>query len=376
VACLAGCDVLLNLSASPFHAGKGRLRRELVARQARRAGAPMVYVNQVGGQDELVFDGGSLVMDAEGRLLAELPVFEPAGTALYLGGAPCVPSAPLAREEEVHAAIVLGLRDFARRCGFRTAVLGLSGGIDSAVVACLAVEALGAENVVGVGMPGPFSSPGSVTDAEALARNLGIRWELLPIAPVLAGWEQALAPIFSGTGAGVAEENLQARARGTLLMALSNKFGHLVLTTGNKSEIAVGYCTLYGDMNGGIAPIADLYKTEVQALARWINRDREIIPQATLDKAPSAELRPEQKDEDSLPPYPVLDRILRMHLEESLGAAAIIARGEDPVRVREVLRLVRGAEFKRWQAAPGLRVSTRAFGTGRRMPLARVEPCP
>ncbi len=369
VARMVGCDLVVNLSASPFHVGKAALRAELVARQARQAGAPFAYCNQVGANDELVFDGGSFVVDARGQVIAAAPAFEEAFVSVR-SDAPAQGLAALGWGEQVHAALVIGIRAYAQRCGFRSALIGLSGGIDSAVVACLAVDALGAQNVRGVGMPGPYSSPGSLTDAEQLARTLGIRWDVLPIGAGLDAMTATLAPVFEGRAPDLAEENLQSRLRGTLLMALSNKFGDLLLTTGNKSEVAVGYCTLYGDMNGGLAPIADLYKTEVYALARWINREREVIPRPTLDKPPSAELRPGQTDQDSLPPYEVLDRILRLHVEESLGPEAIVARGEDPAVVREVVRLVRRAEFKRWQAAPGLRVSTRAFGTGRRHPLA------
>ncbi len=370
VAAMEGCDVVLNLSASPFHVGKSALRGELVARQARQARAPFVYANQVGGNDELVFDGGSFAVDAEGTLLGQAEQFVEGDLLVDLNARGAGTLRCLSREEETYAALVLGTRDYAARTGFRTAVLGLSGGIDSAVVACIAADALGADAVLGVGMPGPYSSPGSVHDARALATNVGVRWDCVPIGPMVDAFLSALAGPLAGNTGGVTEENLQSRVRGTVLMGLSNATGRLLLTTGNKSEVAVGYCTLYGDMNGGLAPIADLYKTEVYALARWLNRDGERIPVPTITKPPSAELRPDQTDQDSLPPYAVLDRILRAHVEQALGPEAIVARGEDPAVVRDVLALVRRAEFKRWQMAPGLRVSPRAFGVGRRIPLA------
>jgi NAD+ synthetase len=370
VAHLRGCDLLVNLSASPFHAGKSALRRDLVCRQALQAGAPVVYANQVGGNDELLFDGNSLAAAADGRLIAQGARFAEEDLLVETTAAE-VGWRASGFEEEVEQALVMGVRDYAARCGFERAVLGLSGGIDSALVAAIAAAALGPTRVAVVGMPGPYSSPGSVTDAEALARNLGLAWSILPIGAVHQALLATLAPAFAGTTPDVTEENLQARVRGTLLMALSNKFAHLLLSTGNKSEMAVGYCTLYGDMNGGLAVIGDLFKTDVYRLARWINRDGEVIPLATITKPPSAELRPNQTDQDSLPPYDQLDGILRLFVEEELDPAAIAARGYPEGLVRRVIGMVVRSEYKRWQAPPVLRVSPRAFGTGRRIPLAQ-----
>ncbi len=368
---MRGVDVVLNLSSSPFHASKESVRVDLVRRKARQAGAPLVYCNQLGGNDELLFDGGSLAAAADGRLLFQAPQFR-AGTWLVDLDGPAIEPAVLPFEEEVLEALTMGVRDYAARCGFKTAVVGLSGGIDSALVAVLAARALGPENVWTIGMPGPFSSPGSVTDAKALADRLGVHWELIPITPTYEAFLQALAPPFAGVRRDVTEENLQARVRGTLLMALSNKFGHLLLTTGNKSEMAVGYCTLYGDMNGGLAVLADVFKTDVYRLARWINRDDEIIPVATITKPPSAELAPNQTDQDSLPPYDQLDAILRLYVEGVVDPEDIVACGHPRAIVERVVRMVVRSEYKRWQAAPGLRVSPRAFGSGRRIPLAQV----
>jgi len=371
IGALSGCDLVVNLSASPFHAAKSRVRQALVARQARRAGAPLLYCNMVGGNDELLFDGGSLVVDAEGRLLAQGPAFEADHLVVDLAEAAPRELHTLPFEEEVLGALTMGLRDYARRCGFKTAVLGLSGGIDSALVAVLAARALGPDRVHALGMPGPYSSPGSIADARALAENLGIHFSLAPIGAIQEAFLGVLDPLFQGRPRDVTEENLQARARGTLLMALSNKFGHLLLTTGNKSELAVGYCTLYGDMNGGLAVISDVFKTDVYRLCHFINREMELIPQATLDKPPSAELAPGQKDQDSLPPYEVLDAILRLYVEGVVDPAQIVAQGHDPETVERVVSLVVKSEYKRWQAPPGLRVSSRAFGMGRRLPLAQ-----
>lgn len=370
IARMKGCDVVLNLSASPFHAGKGQQRLDLVQRQARRVGAPLVYCNMVGGNDELLFDGDSLVVAADGRLLAQGPAFSSALVEVDLGSAG-VAHRSAGFEEEVAQALEMGVRDYAGRCGFTKAVFGLSGGIDSALVAAIAARALGPEHVLAIGMPGPFSSRGSVDDSVELARNLGIRFETVGIGDIHRSYLDALGPLFEGLPTGIAEENLQARARGNLVMAVSNKMGHLVLTTGNKSEVAVGYSTLYGDMSGGLAVIADVFKTDVYRLSRWYNREREIIPQAILDKAPSAELAPDQKDQDSLPPYEELDAILRLYVEGVVDPAHIIAQGHDPQTVRRVVRMVVRAEYKRWQAAPALRVSPKAFGTGRRLPLAQ-----
>jgi len=367
---LAGCDLMVNLSASPFQRGKRSTRAELVSRQARQARARLVYCNQVGGNDELVFDGGSMVADRDGRMLFEAPQFVAGHHLVDLDGPPVLAPA-LGDQEEVVEALTLGVRDYVARCGFTDVLVGLSGGIDSALVAVLAARALGPEHVWAIGMPGPYSSPGSVSDAEALARNLGSRFDLVPVSGVWSSFLDALAPVAGMGRHGLTEENLQSRVRGTVLMALSNRFGHLLLTTGNKSEMAVGYCTLYGDMNGGLAPLADLYKTEVYDLACWLNREREIIPRATLEKPPSAELAPGQVDQDSLPPYPLLDAILRLMVEGSASPAQVIAAGHDPAVVARVAKLLSRSEFKRWQAAPGLRISSRAFGGGRRVPLAQ-----
>jgi NAD+ synthetase len=370
---LVGVDVLVNLSASPFHAGKARFRRELLGRKARQARAPVAFCNQVGGNDELLFDGNSMVVDATGALLARAPAFSEGVVVVELegGGLAEAGALDMGLQEEVVEALTMGIRDYARRTGFRKALIGLSGGIDSALVAVLAVRALGAENVLGIGMPGPYSSEGSVTDARALATNLGIEFQLVPIGAIHAAFTTALAHMFAGRPSDVTEENLQARARGTLLMAISNKLGHLLLSTGNKSEMAVGYCTLYGDMNGGLAVIGDVFKTEVYALCRWLNREREVIPQPTIDKPPSAELAPGQFDQQSLPPYPVLDAILRKLVEGQEAPAQVAGEGFDPALVARIARMVARSEYKRWQAAPVLRVSPRAFGTGRGIPLAQ-----
>ncbi len=369
----AGAQVILNLSASPFTVGKHRRREEMLGAMARKHRVPLVYVNQYGGNDDLVFDGRSCGFSAEGACIARGRSFE---ADLVL----CDPAATravqvaddLEPESEVWRALVLGTRDYARKCGFSSVVLGLSGGIDSALTAAIAAEALGAEHVLGVLMPSPYSSRGSIDDSLALAAHLGIRTLTLPIEPAMRAIEGTLQDAFAGTERDVTEENIQARIRGNLLMALSNKRGALLLTTGNKSELAVGYCTLYGDMSGGLGVIADVPKTMVYRVSRWLNatRGREVIPEPVLTKAPSAELRPNQTDQDSLPPYDVLDEILRRHIELHEGAPAIVAAGFEEATVKRVLRLVRGAEFKRKQAAPGLKVTDRAFGTGWRMPIA------
>lgn len=370
IARMGGCDLVVNLSASPFHAGKGRLRYELLRRQATRAGVPIAYCNAVGGNDELVFDGDSLALSPAGSLLAQGPAFAESDVVVDLDGEPST-FRSLPFEEEVLSALRLGVHDYARRCGFSSAVLGLSGGIDSALVAAIAARALGPDRVLAVGMPGPFSSEGSVTDSRALADRLGIRFEVAPIGRVNDAFLDALAPFFRDRPRDVAEENLQARARGTLLMGISNKLGHLLLTTGNKSEMAVGYCTLYGDMNGGLGVIADVFKTDVYRLCRWMNRDGDVVPKPILDKPPSAELAWGQTDQDSLPPYEVLDDVLRLYVEGMVDPEEIIAQGHDAETVRRIVRMVVLAEYKRWQAAPALRVSPKAFGTGRRLPLAQ-----
>lgn len=365
---LGGCDVVVNLSASPFHVGKGKTRLEMLQRKARRVGAPIVYVNQACANDELIFDGESWVVAADGAVIHQSASFTP-GMDLVDLAARVTPTWAPAVEQQVHA-LVMGIRDYAARTGFTRAVLGLSGGIDSAVVAVLAARALGPENVLGVAMPGPFSSEGSLSDARALADALGIELATVPISPIHDAFLAALGPVFGDRPADLAEENLQARARGSVLMGISNKDARLLLTTGNKSEMAVGYCTLYGDMNGALAVIGDLYKTEVYALARHLNVGAEVIPASTITKPPSAELRPNQTDQDSLPPYDVLDSILRRLVEEVASVDAVVAEGFDPALVRRVAGMLARSEFKRWQAAPVLRVSPKAFGTGRRLPLA------
>jgi NAD+ synthase/NAD+ synthase (glutamine-hydrolysing) len=369
----AGADVVVNLSASPFTAGKHRRREEMLSSMARKHHVPVAYVNQYGGNDDLVFDGRSCAFNATGVPIARGRAFDRDVVVCDpIAGDPIAPSADVAVESEIWDALVIGTRDYARKCGFASAVLGLSGGIDSAVTATIAVDALGADRVLGVLMPSPYSSRGSVDDARQLAANLGIRTMTLPIAPVMDAFTETLRAPFSEMPCGVAEENIQARIRGTLLMALSNQRGALLLTTGNKSELSVGYCTLYGDMSGGLAVIADVPKTMVYRIARLRNQvaGRPVIPEASLNKAPSAELRPNQTDQDSLPPYEVLDEILLRHIEQHQPAEEIVAAGFDPDTVSRVLRLVRLAEFKRKQAAPGLKVTDRAFGTGWRMPIA------
>jgi NAD+ synthase (glutamine-hydrolysing) len=368
-------SILVNLSASPFSVGKQRVREAMLGALAREHGVTVVYVNQVGGNDDLIFDGRSVVIDSDGSVRARAAAFHTEALIVDLDGGTGnrVAPEPEHAAEEMFRALVLGTADYVRKCGFSDVLLGLSGGIDSALTAVIAVEALGRDRVLGVLMPSPFSSPSSLDDAAALAGNLGIRTVTLPIEPIMRVFDATLADTFANRPRDVTEENIQARIRGNLLMALSNKFGALLLTTGNKSELAVGYCTLYGDMSGGLAVIADVPKTKVYQIARWVNRTREIIPVSTLTKPPSAELRPGQTDQDSLPPYGVLDEILERHIEHYHSADAIIAAGFPEATVRHVLRLVRLAEFKRRQAAPGLRISERAFGTGWRMPVARAE---
>ncbi|MGP8246763.1 MAG: NAD+ synthase [Bryobacteraceae bacterium] len=366
-----GVKLLLNLSASPFVVGKQVLREQMLSHMARRHRLPVVTVNLVGGNDDLIFDGRSAAFDAEGRLFARAKGFEEDLIVVDVDARTgSIWEDDFTAEAEIWNALVLGVRDYARKTRFRNVLLGLSGGIDSALTAAIAAEALGAENVLGVLMPSEYSSAGSIDDSLALARNLGVRTLTLPIGPMVATYDTALAEAFRGYARDVTEENIQSRIRGNLLMALSNKYGGLLLTTGNKSEMAVGYCTLYGDMNGGLAVIADLPKTMVYRVARWRNRRAADIPEAIFTKAPSAELRPGQKDQDSLPPYDVLDQILEMHVEQSLSADEIIAGGFDEATVRRVVKLVRTAEFKRRQAAPVLKVTSRAFGTGWRMPIA------
>lgn len=369
----AGAQVLINISASPFVVGKHLQREALFSRQVREHGVPLLYCAQIGGNDDLLFDGVSLAFNARGELIARARPFEEDLLFVDLGSA--APGRIEAYPDEVESlwrAVVLGTRDYVRKCGFRQVVVGLSGGIDSAVVAAIAVDALGAENVHGVAMPSRFSSRHSVEDAEALAKNLGVDFRVIRIHEAHAALEASLAESFAGRAADVAEENLQARIRGNVLMALSNKFGWLLLTTGNKSELGVGYCTLYGDMCGGFAPISDVPKTLVYRMAQWRNAQsaRPVIPERTLTKPPSAELRENQTDQDSLPPYETLDAILERYVEEDQSADEIVAAGFDRPTVERVIRLIAASEHKRNQAALGIKVTSRAFGTGRRMPIA------
>jgi NAD+ synthase (glutamine-hydrolysing) len=368
----AGGNFVLNISASPFWIGKRELRRDMLASIARQHEVPVVLVNQVGGNDSLVFDGSSLVLNGQGEIIAQGRSFEE--DLIYFDSQNFTGEMheQIAGEEaSVYSALVLGTRDYMQKCGFRKAIIGLSGGIDSALTAVIAVDAVGAENVIGVGMPGPYSSRGSIDDARALAANLGIRFELLSIDSAYEAYRGILRPVFAGKKEDVTEENIQARARGMLLMALSNKFGAIVLSTGNKSELGVGYCTLYGDMVGGLAVISDVPKTLVYRLSEYVNSRRPVIPRSTLEKPPSAELRPDQKDSDSLPPYEVLDAILDDYVEDSHPAERIAAdHGFDLEVVRRVIRMVDRSEYKRQQAAPGLKISPKAFGYGRRLPIA------
>ncbi len=365
----AGAEAILNLSASPFQIGKPARRIEMLRSQAQKNRIAFYYCNAIGGNDQLVFDGHSFAIDADGQTLKTGPGFVEA--ALLVEDTPCTEPEPATDMGDLRSALVLGLRDYAAKCGFRTAVLGLSGGIDSAVTACIAVEALGADKVTGIAMPSPYSSTHSLEDAAALAHNLGITYHTIPIADSFETFKKQMHPVFDGLPEDTTEENMQARLRGLTLMSLSNKFGHLLLTTGNKSELAVGYCTLYGDMCGGLAVISDVPKTMIFSLAEFLNRDTEIIPRRTIDKPPSAELRHDQTDQDTLPPYETLDAILRLYVEENLGVDAIVAHGFDAKTVHWVTRKVDFNEYKREQAAPGLRVTSRAFGIGRRMPIAQ-----
>jgi NAD+ synthase/NAD+ synthase (glutamine-hydrolysing) len=368
----AGGNFVLNISASPFWLGKRELRRDMLATIARTDKVPVVMVNQVGGNDSLLFDGSSLVLNREGKIIAQGKSFEE--DIVYFDSATLegeMHEQIEGEEASAYAALVLGTRDYVRKCGFGKVIIGLSGGIDSALTAAIAADAMGPENVIGVGMPGPYSSPGSIEDARALARNLGIRFELLPITDICKSYQRVLKDVFAGMKEDVTEENIQARARGSLLMALSNKFNAIVLSTGNKSEIAVGYCTLYGDMVGGLAVISDVPKTLVYRISRYVNSRRAVIPEASLEKPPSAELRPDQKDSDTLPPYEVLDAILEDYVEDSHSAAQIAHdRGFDLALIQRMIRMVDRAEYKRQQAAPGIKVSAKAFGYGRRFPIA------
>jgi NAD+ synthase (glutamine-hydrolysing) len=389
----AGADILLNINGSPYHVGKAAEREAMLSARAAAYGLPLVYVNLVGGQDELVFDGQSMVFTQDGSVLyraaqfeeemfwVDVPLPEEGKSGVeavavsrgdLLEGDPEPPPQahePFEAEEEIYRALCLGLADYVHKNGFTDAVIGLSGGIDSALTAAIAADALGPANVRGITMPGPYSSPGSVEDSRVLAANLGIRFDEIPIGPPFDGFRQALADVFEGTEPDVTEENLQARVRGTILMALSNKHGGIVLATGNKSELSVGYATLYGDMVGGFAVLKDVFKTTVYRLAEWRNRGGEVIPTSTLEKAPSAELRPDQMDTDSLPPYDVLDPILEAYVEADRKPVSIVAAGRDPETVQRVVAMVDRNEYKRRQAAPGVRISTKALGRDRRLPI-------
>lgn len=370
----AGANLLLNIASSPYNTEKIQLRYEMLRTIAAKQRIPVAYVNHVGGNDQLLFDGSSLAFNGRGELAARANAFAQDLVIFDTQeGAKDIHPAPASEAEEIYQALCMGIRDYVQKCGFKKVLVGLSGGIDSSLVATLAADALSPQNVLGVGMPGPYSSSGSIRDAEALARNLGIEFRVIPITPVFEGYLRTLDPVFQDVPRDVTEENIQARIRGNILMALSNKFGSLLLTTGNKSELAVGYCTLYGDMAGGLAAIADVPKTTVYALARYVNRSQERIPQACLDKPPSAELRPHQTDQDSLPPYEVLDAILKAYIEDNLGADDIAASLQqlDPSLVRRTVRMVNAAEYKRQQAPPTLKVTAKAFGMGRRYPIAQ-----
>lgn len=369
----AGANFVLNISASPWHLGKRETRRRMLTAIATEYKAPVVLVNQVGGNDSLIFDGSSIVIAPDGRIVAQAKSFEE--DLIYFDASALtgeVHEQVAGAEASAYAALVLGTRDYVTKCGFQKVLVGLSGGIDSALTASIAVDALGAENVMGVGLPTKYSSPGSLGDAQALAKNLGMSFEEIPVQGIFDSYLKALAPAFAGCPPDVTEENIQSRIRGSLLMALSNKRGALVLSTGNKSELGVGYCTLYGDMVGGLAVISDVPKTMVYRLSRYVNRERERIPQATIDKPPSAELRPGQKDTDTLPPYEVLDAILEDYVEDYKTADEIArTRGFDIALVRNIIKMIERSEYKRQQAAPGLKITEKAFGMGRRFPVAQ-----
>ena len=385
----AGATLIINLSASPYYLGKERLRLNILARQSQRLKLPLLMINQVGGNDELIFDGNSLALNYEGKVRAQAVQFSEEILTIEtddlkpikfksenvtlpvkseLKSPPLTTPDPM---EQMEKALVLGISDYFKKCGFKQTVIGLSGGIDSALTCALAVKALGSDNVWGITMPSPYSSGGSVEDSRILAENLGIRFDIMPINPIYQNYLDTLEPLFEKRPMDLAEENIQARIRGNLLMAIANKFGRLLLATGNKSEMAVGYCTLYGDMSGGLAPISDLPKSLVYALSHYINQEKIIIPPATLSKEPSAELRPDQKDQDSLPPYDLLDKVLALYIDEGLDAATISDQEKFPLEmVSEIITLVNRNEYKRRQAPPGLKVTSKAFGSGRRMPIA------
>jgi NAD+ synthetase len=363
-------DLLINIAASPFTTGKQHLRHKTFSAISAKYGVPLLYCNQVGGQDSILFDGASFVVNGEGRLCAQAASFREDILLIASETLTPITASPVHEVAAVHDALVMGTRDYVRKCGFTKVLVGLSGGIDSALTCALACAALGPENVMGVGLPSPYSSQGSIHDAQQLAANLGIRFELLPITTIFDSFKHALAPLFEGYQGDVTEQNIQARIRGVLLMALANKYRALLLTTGNKSELAVGYCTLYGDMSGALAVISDVPKMLVYALSTYVNQDKEIIPANTISKPPSAELAPDQKDQDDLPPYEILDPILAAYLEEHKPIPEIIAAGFDEATVRDVVRRIKINEYKRKQAAMGLKVTSKAFGFGRRYPTA------
>jgi NAD+ synthase (glutamine-hydrolysing) len=377
-----GVDVIVNLSASPYTVGKQQLREAILHHAATAYQTPILYVNQVGGNDDLVFDGNSVALNRAGEIVDRAQGFDTDLIMVELAAlisnsydpATFKTGEKKSENAEIFSALVLGVKDYARKCGFRQAILGLSGGIDSALVAAIASEALGAENVLGVLMPSPYSSEHSISDAVDLVNNLGIRSQKLEIKAAMEAYDRLLEPMFTGTEFGIAEENIQSRIRGNLLMAIANKFGYLLLSTGNKSEMAVGYCTLYGDMNGGLSVIADVPKTRVFELCRWLNRQQEVIPSNIISKPPSAELKPDQKDADSLPDYEILDDILERMICQHQSSTEIVAGGHDPAIVSKVRALVTRAEFKRRQAPPGIKITDRAFGTGWRMPIAKRLP--
>ena len=366
-----GAEIIVNLSSSPFSLHKPAIRFEMVAGLARAHQRPICYCNLIGGNDQLVFDGNSFAVNSAGKVIAQLAAFREDERVVDTDLSSTIEFHEGKTQEQIFAALSLGVRDYCRKCNFRSAVIGLSGGVDSAVTAVIAADALGAGNVTGVCMPSPYSSRGSIEDARLLARNLGIKLFEIPITDAFQVFKAQFNETFKGLPENETEENMQPRLRAMTLMALSNRFGHLVLSTGNKSELSVGYCTLYGDMAGGLAVISDVPKTMIYEVARWINRDCEIIPTSTIEKAPSAELKPNQKDQDTLPPYDILDQILHLYVEENLSARDIIARGFDEKTVRWVQRRVDLNEYKREQAAPGLKVTSRAFGIGRKMPIAQ-----
>lgn len=373
---IMGVDFIVNLSASPYSVSKQRFREKMLRHSAVRFQQPIIYANQVGGNDDLIFDGRSFALNSRGELICRASGFAADLVLVEFDEIQrdLIPSSIKPEydreDEEIWHALVLGVRDYAQKCRFSQVVLGLSGGVDSSIVAAIACAALGKENVFGVLMPSPYSSEHSITDALALAENLGIKTQTLPIGELMQGFDHTLAELFAGTEFGLAEENIQSRIRGNLLMAIANKFGYLLLSTGNKSEMAVGYCTLYGDMNGGLAVIADVPKTRVYSICQWLNSDRQIIPENVLSKAPSAELKPGQVDQDSLPPYEILDDILQRLIHHHQSATEIVAAGHDKVIVDKIIQMVARAEFKRRQAPPGLKITDRAFGTGWRMPIA------